>query len=107
MVGKKTGVAALMKEKVLETNGRQPMQFYCIIHQQALCGKVLNRRHVMSVVEFLSNVNFIKYHALNHCQFQTFLADFDCKYGDMMYHNEVRWLSRGKVLRRFFNFARK
>ena len=78
MVGKKKGVAALMKEKVLEANGAQPMQFHCIIHQQALCGKVLNWRHVMSVV--VSNVNFIKNHALNHRQFQTFLADLDCEY---------------------------
>ena len=101
----KKGVTALIKEKVLEANGGQPMQFHCITHEQALCGKVLIWGHVMSVV--VSNANFIKNHALNHCQFQTFLAHLDCKYGDVMYHNEVHWLSRGKVLRRFFNFARK
>ena len=39
---KKKGVAALMKEKVLEPNGGQSMLFHCIIHQQALCGKALN-----------------------------------------------------------------
>ena len=105
MVGKKKGVSALTNEKVRGANGGQPMQFHCIIHQQALCGKVLNWRHVMSVV--VSNVNFIKNHALNHHQFQTFLADLDCEYGDVMYHNKVRWLSREKVLRRFFNLARK
>ena len=105
MVGKKKGVSALMNEKVLEANGGQPMQFHCIIHQQALCGKVLNWRHVMSLV--VLNVNFIKNHALNHRKFHTFLADLDCEHGDVMYHNEVRWLSRGKVLRRFFNSARK
>ena len=59
----------------------------------------------MSVV--VSNVNFVKNHALNHRQFQTCFADLNCEYGDVMYHNEVRWLNRGKVLRRFFNFARK
>ena len=94
-----------MNEKVLEANGGQPMQFHCIIHQQALCGKVLNWRHVMSVV--VSNVNFIKNHFIkNHRQFQTFLADLDCEYRDVMYHNEVRWLSRGKVLRRFFQLCK-
>ena len=77
-VGKKKGVSALMNEKILDANGGQPMQFHCIIHQQALCGKVRNGRHVMSVV--VSNVNFIKNHALNHRQFQTFLADLDCEY---------------------------
>ena len=105
IVGKKKGVSALMNEKVREANGGQPMQFHCIIHQQAVCGKVLNWRHVMSVV--VSNVNFIKNHALNHHQFQTFLADLDCEYRDVMYHNEVCWLSRGKVLRRFFQLRKE
>ena len=94
--GKKKGVAALMKEKVLGANGGQPMKFRCIMkfRQQALCEKVLNWRHLMSVV--VSNVNFIESHALNHRQFQTFLADLDCEYGYVMYHNEVRWLRKGK-----------
>ena len=104
IVGKKKEVSALTNKKVLEANGRQSKQFHCIIHQQALCGKVLNWRHVMSVV---SNVNFIKNHALNHRQFQTFLADLDCDNGDLMYHNEVRWLSIGKVLRRFFQLRKE
>ena len=42
MVDKKKEVAALMKKKVLEANGGQPMQFHCITYQQALCEKVLN-----------------------------------------------------------------
>ena len=59
----------------------------------------------MSVV--VSNVNFIKNHALNHRKFHTFLADLDCEHGDVMYYNEVRWLSRGKVLRRFFQLRKE
>ena len=105
MVGKKKGVSALMNEKLLEANGGQPMQFHWIIHQQALCGKVLNWRHVMSVVA--SNVNFIKNHAVNHLQFQAYFADLNCKHGDVMYHNEVRWISSGKVLRRFFQLRKE
>ena len=105
MVGKKKGVAALMKEKVLEANNGQPMQFHCIIRQQALCGKVLHWRHVISMV--VSNANFIKNYALNHCQFLTFLADLDCEYQDVMHHNEVRWLSRERVLRRFFQLCKE
>ena len=105
MVDKKKGVAALMNEKVLEANGGQSVLFHCIIHQQALCGKALNWRHVMSVV--VSNVNFIKNDALNHCQILTFLADLDCEYRDLIYHNEVCWLSRVKVWRCFFQLHKE
>ena len=59
----------------------------------------------MSVV--VSNVNFIKNHALNLRQFQTFLVNLDCEYRDVMYHNKVRWLIRGKVLGRFFQLRKE
>lgn len=48
-------------------------------------------------------VNFIRSHALNHREFQQLLADVDAEYGDIPYFTEVRWLSRGKVLRRVFD----
>ena len=76
--GQEEGSCSTHEKKILDANGGQPMQFHCVIHQQALCGKVLNWRHVMSVI--VSNVNFIKNHVLNHGQFQTFLAELDCEY---------------------------
>ena len=65
-----------MNKKVMDANGGQPMRFHCITNQQALSGKVLNWRHVMSVV--VSNVNFIKNRALKHRQFQIFCCRFSC-----------------------------
>ena len=47
-------------------------------------------------------INFIRSQGLNHRQFTSFLADMDSEYGELLYHTEVRWLSRGKVLKRFF-----
>lgn len=48
-------------------------------------------------------VNSIRSKALTHRQFKTMLDEMDAQYGDVLYHQEVRWLSRGKVLKRFFD----
>lgn len=77
------------------------MYIHCIIHQQDLCGKVINLENVMSVV--IKTVNFIKSHGLNHRQFKSFLFEIEAEYSDVVYHNHIRWLSRGKVLKRFFD----
>ena len=47
-------------------------------------------------------VNFIRTKGLNHRQFKYFLEEFDSEYRDVLYHTEVKWLSRGKVLDRRF-----
>ncbi|KAK3876626.1 hypothetical protein Pcinc_018599 [Petrolisthes cinctipes] len=46
-------------------------------------------------------VNFIVSRALNHRQFRELLAEYETEYGGLVMHNEVRWLSRGRVLERF------
>ena len=50
----------------------------------------------------VKTVNFIKSHGLNHRQLKCFLVDVDCEYGKLLYHTEIRRLSRGKVLKRFY-----
>jgi Domain of unknown function (DUF4371)/Spin-doc zinc-finger/hAT family C-terminal dimerisation region len=75
------------------------LSYHCIVHQQALCGKVLNMKHVMSVV--VKVVNSIRAKALQRRLFRSLLEEIDCQYGELLLHTEVRWLSRGKVLQRF------
>lgn len=101
MVGKKTGLAGRIKAEMEKRNAEMPIQLHCIIHQQALCSKVLRWLNVMGVV--VSSVNYIRSHGLNHRQFQQYLSEVEAEYGDVLYHTEVRWLSRGKVLKRFFD----
>lgn len=54
----------------------------------------------MNVV--VKTVSFIKARGLNHSQFQHFLTELEAEYTDVIYHCEVRWLSRGNVLKRFY-----
>ncbi|KAL4083148.1 hypothetical protein QTP88_028478 [Uroleucon formosanum] len=83
-----------------EKEGFKPMTLHCIIHQQALCGKTLDLSCVMDPI--ISTVNFIRSSALRHRQFQDFLKEIETEYPDIPYFTAVRWLSRGKVLSRFF-----
>ena len=51
----------------------------------------------------VSTINFIKSRALNHRQFQQFLEDVEAECGDLIYYCEVRWLSKGKMLKRLYD----
>ena len=48
-------------------------------------------------------INFIRSKALCHHQFQQFLHDIEAEYGDVLYHNNVRWLRMGSALQRYFS----
>ena len=101
MTGKKAGVVTIFRKKVQTANGgRDFWTFHCILHQEALCCKSLRMDNIMKVV--VQTVNFIRSRGLNHRQFDSLLREKDHNYG-LPYHTEVRWLSRGAVLRRFFD----
>ena len=99
MAGERSGLSTLICNKVSEEGGNA-IKLHCIIHQQALCAKHLKFDHVMKPV--VKAINSIRSKALYHRQFQQFLLDIQAEYGDVIYHNDVRWLSRGSALQRFF-----
>ena len=102
MVGSKVGLTSKIKTELASMNidTKDFSVFHCIIHQENLCAKSLKFEHVMSKV--VSSINFIKSRALNHRQFKEFLKDVEAEYGDLVYYCEVRWLSKGKMLKRFY-----
>ena len=48
-------------------------------------------------------VNFIRSRALNHRQFRNFLHEINAEYFGIPYFTEIRWLSRGRTLKRFYD----
>lgn len=64
----------------------------------------LRNRELQNVMQLVVRVmNFIVSRTLNHRQFCGLLEEYETEYGDLVMHNEVRWLSRGKVFERFFS----
>ena len=55
----------------------------------------------MSVI--VSIVNFLRTRKLKHGLFKLFLEEVDAENGDVVYHTDVRWLSRANVLKRFIS----
>ncbi|KAJ4440532.1 hypothetical protein ANN_08673, partial [Periplaneta americana] len=76
------------------------LSIHCIIHREALCAKSVALNNVMSVV--VNCVNFIKSSSLRNRQFKELLEELGSHYENVPYYCHVRWLSRGALLRRFF-----
>ena len=62
-------------------------------------------KHVMGPV--IKAVNFIRARGLNHRHFQKFLDDLDTEHQDLAYFFKVRWLSKGSMLRRFYELRKE
>ncbi len=103
-LGERSGLSTLICNKVSK-EGSKAIKLHCIIHQQILCTKHLKYDHVMKPV--IKTIHFIRSKALCHCQFKQFLLNIQAKYGDVLYHNDVRWLSRGSALQRFYSLRRE
>ncbi|XP_069506236.1 general transcription factor II-I repeat domain-containing protein 2-like [Ambystoma mexicanum] len=77
------------------------LHYHCIIHQQGICAKVMGFDHVMAPV--VQIINLICAKAKQHRMFKIFLEELSAAHGDLLLHTEIRWLSRGKILRRFLS----
>ncbi|XP_060880484.1 general transcription factor II-I repeat domain-containing protein 2-like [Metopolophium dirhodum] len=64
------------------------LSYHCIIHQSVLCCKL---------DPCLEKI--MKTHRL----FKALVQENDTQFDDLLLHNNVRWLSKGNVLQRFFN----
>ena len=100
MVESKTGLLGLLR--AIEINC---ITLLCVIHQEALCRKVLKMMNVMQSV--VKMVNLIQGSNKSQRHFVSFLKELDAEFSDLPLHTSIRWLSAGKVLKHFFRLRKE
>ena len=73
---------------------------HCIVHRFALGSKTLPHGLKSVFDQVVKGVNFIKAKDLNSRVFKEMCKEMGEQHEALLYHTEVRWLSRGKVLNR-------
>ncbi|XP_037122184.1 protein ZBED8-like [Syngnathus acus] len=98
MVGRHRGFISFLKKAVPGV-----LTVHCVIHRQHLVAKNLSGRLHKSMSTVITAINKIKAHALNSRLFRQLCTDNDEEFERLVLHTEVRWLSKGNCLRRFYS----
>lgn len=97
MTGKHSGVVKQILERAPNA-----MWNHCFLHREALAAKDMMLVLGEALKDVIKVVNHIKQSAKNsHC-FSKLCKDLGSKHMQVLYHSEVRWGLRGKVLSRFY-----
>uniref|UniRef100_A0A8C4TCW7 Uncharacterized protein n=1 Tax=Erpetoichthys calabaricus TaxID=27687 RepID=A0A8C4TCW7_ERPCA len=98
----RSGFVTLVRNEVPEVTVT-----HCILHRQALVSKTLpvTLKNVMD--SCVKIINFIRGRALNHRLFKAFCSELNDDASILLFHTEVRWLSRARVLTRFFQLRKE
>ena len=81
--------------------------YHCIIHQAVLYASLGDEycdvmENIMKLINVLRSTS-----ALQHCLLRNFLSVNNASYKDLLVHNSIRWLSRGRVLKRFWSIRKE
>jgi hypothetical protein len=95
MLGKKKGFVTLVQQQ-----NPNIISVHCMIHREALASKSLPKDLQSVMTQLIQVVNFIKSRPLQSRIFAQLCDAMDSNYKCLLYHTKVRWLSKGKVLKR-------
>lgn len=98
MTGCHKGFIAYLKNKIPGVLG-----VHCVIHRQHLVARNLSEKLFQSLQYVIKAVNKIRNSSLNDRLFHQLCVTNDEDFNRLLFHTEVRWLSRGNCLTRFYN----
>jgi hypothetical protein len=107
MIGKRSGAVTRISNH-LSLKGISINNFHCLLHQQSLCAKKSSKnKHFADIMTIVTKaVNNIRRSSLLHREFREFLKEVESEYSDVLYYCDIRWLSRGQCLMRFFKLIK-
>lgn len=97
MLGRKSGFGALVK-----ADAPHIIVTHCILHRHALATKTLSPKMTEVLKTVVECVNYVRNSALRHRIFSELCKEMGSEFEVLLYHSNVRWLSRGQVLNRVF-----
>lgn len=100
-----TGRHSRLVKRVLEKAPNATWN-HCFLHREALAAKDMVPVLHETLKDVVKVVNHIKRSAKNTRCFQQLCKDLGSEHVQVLYHTEVRWLLRGKVLSRFYKQSR-
>uniref|UniRef100_A0A5S6QBN6 DUF4371 domain-containing protein n=1 Tax=Trichuris muris TaxID=70415 RepID=A0A5S6QBN6_TRIMR len=97
MTGSQRGFIALLKQVVPDV-----VAVHCVIHREHLVAKRPSDRLNSSLQLVITAINKIKTNSLNDWLLRKLCEEMDAEYNRLLLHTEVRWLSEGACLTRFY-----
>ena len=97
MLGCKSGFQALVKRVAPQVIGT-----HCMIHRQVLATKTLPLPFKEVLNHVIKAVNIVKSKPLATRFFKILCEELGSLHDVLLFNTEVRWLSKGKVMKRFF-----
>ena len=97
MLGGRSGFITRLKQKNPDAVGT-----HCVIHREVLASKTLPSVMKNKLAIIIRIVNFIKSSAVNSRLFSQLCKQMDSNYENLLFHANVRWLSKGNMLARVY-----
>lgn len=97
MAGRRRGVIKQILDRAPESK-----RTHCFLHHESLAAKKISPEFHDVMDVSVKIINFIKNNAVNCRCFAKLCEDMEADHVQLLYHSEVRWLSRGHVLKRLY-----